>query len=127
MRRTNDVQTMHIPPDAVHVASIRAFLGAVGRHLGCSDETIEDLRLAVTEACGQALEQGAAPDGVYLRASVEGGRLAVEIEPAGTFERGELDGAEGVSRRELIRALFPDAGLEEREGRGVLRLTAPIG
>ena len=117
---------MHIPSDTAHVASMRAFVGAIGRHSGCSDETIEDLRLAVTEACGQALEQDAAPDGIVLRTSVDGERLTVEIEPTGSFERAGLDG-EVVGRWALIQALFPDAELQDQGGSAVLRLAAQIG
>ena len=119
-----DVQSMHIPPDARHVASIRSFVGAVARFAGCSHETIEDLRLAATEACGQALEQGAAPDGIDLRTSIDGDRFLLEIAPTGTFEPGAADVADGLGRWGLIRALFPDAEHHVHDGRGVLRLTA---
>ena len=118
-----DIPSMHIPPESRHVASVRSFVGAVGRSAGCSQETIEDLRLAVTEACGQALEQGAAPDGIDLRAWLDGGRLLVEITPVGAFDRGEVAGEE-IGRWALIRALFPDAEHVDREGSGVLRFTA---
>jgi len=117
---------MHIPSDTAHIASMRAFVGAIGRHSGCSDETIEDLRLAITEACGQALEQDAAPEGIVLRTSVDGERLTVEIEPAGSFERTGRDG-EVVGRWALIQALFPDAELQDQGGSAVLRLAAQIG
>lgn len=127
MVSTSDVQSMHIPSDTAHVASMRAFVGAIGRHSGCSDETIEDLRLAVTEACGQALEQDAAPDGIVLRTSVDGERLTVEIEPTGSFDRSGRDGVEVVGRWALIRALFPDAVVEDQGGNAVLRLAAEIG
>jgi anti-sigma regulatory factor (Ser/Thr protein kinase) len=126
MVSTSDVQSMRIPSDTAHVASMRAFVGAIGRHSGCSEGTIEDLRLAVTEACGQALGQDAPPDGIVIRTSLDGERLAVEIEPAGNFERTGRDG-EGVGRWELIKALFPDAALEDQGGSPVLRLAAPIG
>ncbi len=58
-----DVRSMHIPPNSKHVSSVRSFVGAIGRSAGCPQETIDDLRLAVTEACGEALEQGASPTG----------------------------------------------------------------
>lgn len=120
------MQSMHIPSETAHVASMRAFVGALGRHSGCSDETIEDLRLAVTEACGQTLEQGAAPQGIVLRTSVHGERLTVEIEPTGSFERAGRE-SEVVGRWALIKALFPDAALEDAGGSAVLRFAAPIG
>lgn len=122
---TVDVQALHIPPDTTHVASARVFVGAIGRHVGCSEETVEDLRLAVTEACEQALQQDAAPTGIDLRTSFDGERLMVEIEPCGSFERAGRDGVEVVGRWALIRALFPDAAIDVRDGSAVLRLAAP--
>ena len=122
MAEAVDVRSMHIPPETRHVASVRSFVGAIARSAGCSQETIEDLRLAVTEACGYALEHGAAPDGIDLQVWVEGGRLIVEVVPVGTF--GRADGAEGVPRWALIEALFPDAEHQVRDGTGVLRFTA---
>ncbi len=103
---------------------MRSFVGAIGRSAGCPQETIDDLRLAVTEACGEALEQGASPDGIDLRIWLEGDRLMIEIEPVGTFERDDEDSSEGVRRWALIQALFPDAARHDRDGGGVLRFTA---
>lgn len=121
-------QVVHVPPETAHVATVRAFVGAIGRHVGCGDEAIEDLRLAATEACAQALEEGVAPNGIELRTWVDDGRLVLEIEPCGSFEVA-ADGADAVSgrgtRRMLIEGLFPDAAFELREGRNVLRISAP--
>jgi anti-sigma regulatory factor (Ser/Thr protein kinase) len=126
MRAQTERQTIHIPPAAAHVASIRAFVGAIGRHVGCSAESIDDLRLAATEACAQALEEDAASDGIEVRTSFGGGRLLLEVEPCGLFEPSpELDGVWGVSRRALIEGLFPEAEFERGGGRGLLRLTVP--
>ena len=118
-----DVRSMHVPPDTRHVAAIRSFVGAVGRAAGCSQETIEDLRLAATEACAQALEQAAAPDGIDLRIRHEEGRLLVEIAPVGAADPRPDDEAEGIGRWALIRALFPDAERLVRGDEGVLRFT----
>ena len=117
--------SIRIPPDAAHVAAVRAFVGAVGRQVGCSEESIDDLRLVATEACAEAIEDGAAHDGIEVRTVLEERRLVLEIEPTGAFERSPqgLDGAAGVStRRALIEGLFPEAEFER--GRGVLRVRA---
>lgn len=118
--------SIKIPPDAAQVAAVRAFVGAIGRQAGCSEETIDDLRLVATEACAQAIEDAAAADGIEVRTRLdEGGRLVLEIEPAGAFERAPagLDGSGGSStRRALIEGLFPDAEFDP--GRGVLRVGA---
>jgi len=120
--------SIRIPPDAAQVAAVRAFVGAIGRQAGCSEETIDDLRLVATEACAQAIEDAAAGDGIEVRATPdEGGRLVLEIEPAGAFEHAAagLDGSSGPStRRALIEGLFPDAEFDP--GGGVLRVGASL-
>lgn len=124
----SDRLSIRIPPDAAHVAAVRAFVGAVGRQVGCSEESIDDLRLVATEACAQAIEDGAARDGIEVRTVLQDRRLILEIEPAGAFERSAegLDDAGGVStRRALIEGLFPKAEFDT--GRGVLRVGASAG
>ena len=117
--------SIRIPPGATHVASVRAFVGAVGRGTGCSEEAVDDLRLVATEACAQAIEEDASPDGIEVRSLLEGGRLLLEIEPCGRFDRGP-EGLDGVSERStrqaLIEGLFPDAEFDDR----VLRVAVPI-
>jgi serine/threonine-protein kinase RsbW len=123
MRTPSERLSIRIPPDAPHVAAVRAFVGAVGRQVGCTEESIDDLRLVATEACAQAIEDGAAFDGIEVRTVVEDRRLVLEIEPAGAFERSPegLDGIAGAStRRALIEGLFPQAEFDP--GRGVLRV-----
>lgn len=125
MSAPSDRLSIRIPPDAAHVAAVRAFVGAVGRQVGCSEESIDDLRLVATEACAQAIEDGLAHDGIEVRTVLEDRRLVLEIEPVGAFERSPqgLDGATGVStRRALIEGLFPEAEFEL--DRGVLRVGA---
>jgi len=118
--------SIRIPPDAAQVAAVRAFVGAVGRQAGCSEETIDDLRLVATEACAQAIEEDAAAEGIEVRTTLDpAGRLILEIEPTGAFDLAPagLDGSSGPStRRALIEGLFPDAEFDA--GRGVLRVGA---
>jgi anti-sigma regulatory factor (Ser/Thr protein kinase) len=119
--------TIRIPPAAAHVASVRAFVGAIGRRFGCSEEAIDDLRLASTEACAQAIEEDAADRQIEVRTLVEDHRLLLEIEPSGSFDRAPEGLAEGPgrsTRRALIEGLFPDAEFDrERE---VLRIAVPL-
>ena len=119
--------SIRIPPGTAHVASVRAFVGAVGRSAGCNEETVDDLRLVATEACAQAIEEEAPPEGIEVRSIVDGSRLLLEIEPSGRFDRAPegLDGVSGPStRRALIEGLFPDA---EFDGdRRLLRVAVPL-
>ena len=116
--------SIRIPSGTKHVASVRAFVGAVGRSSGCSEEAVDDLRLVATEACAQAIEEDAPPDGIEVRSLLEDGRLLLEIEPCGRFDRAPegLDGVSDSTRRALIEGLFPDAEFEDQ----VLRVAVPI-
>ena len=117
--------SIRIPAGTAHVASVRAFVGAVGRSTGCSEEAVDDLRLVATEACAQVIEEGAPPDGVEVRSLLEDGRLVLEIEPCGRFDRAP-EGLDGVSerstRRTLIEGLYPDAEFGDR----ILRVVVPV-
>ena len=118
---------IRIPPGSAHVASVRAFVGAVGRRLGCSEETIDDLRLVATEACAQAIEERVADDGVEVRTLSDDHRLLLEIDPSGSFER-PPDGPDGFAgrstRRASIAVLFPDAASAREPP--VLRISVPV-
>lgn len=120
---------IRVPTTPEHIATVRAFIGAVGRHFGCSEETVEDLRLAATETCAQALEEGTAPNGIEVRASFEDGSFVLEIEPGAWFvpspTADPLDPTSGDRRRALVSALFPDVRvLTADDGTPTLRLTA---
>lgn len=126
------VTRIRVPAAAEHIATVRAFIGAVGRHAGCSEETIDDLRLAATETCAQALDEGTAPDGIEVRASLEPGRLVLVIEPAARFvpspAADPLDPTTGDRRRALVSGLFPEVQiLTTDDGTPSLRIAAPCG
>lgn len=127
---STEVTRIRVPPAAQHISTVRGFIGVVGRHFGCSEETVEDLRLAATEACAQALEEGTAPNGIEVRASFEAGSFVLEIEPGARFvpspTADPLDPTSGDRRRALVSALFPDVRvLTADDGTPILRLTAP--
>ncbi len=128
MDALTDLRSIRIPPDTVHVASVRVFVGAVARQVGYSEEVIEDLRLVASEAAAQAIEEGVAADGIELRAWLDGPRLTIEIEPSGMFPP-SADGdrpAQTTERRALIEALFPDAAFETGgDGGSLLRVSVP--
>lgn len=112
--------SIEFPPNADHVSTARIFSAAVARHFGCDAADIEDLKIALSEACGSAIShtgrQGAEP--VRLVASPADGFLTFEVNG---HRRGEIQdtavaGAMGNTDQqmvalsaELIAALFPDA------------------
>lgn len=122
-----ELLAIRIPPAAAHVASVRAFVGAVGRRLGCSEDAIDDLRLAATEACAQAIEEDVADGGIEVRTLVGDHYLLMEVKPSGSFDRAP-DGLADVpgrsTRRALIEGLFPDAEFDREHE--LLRITVPL-
>ncbi|HEU4355447.1 MAG TPA: ATP-binding protein [Actinomycetota bacterium] len=126
------VTRIHVPAAAEHIATVRAFIGAVGRHAGCSEETVDDLRLAATETCAQAIAEGTASDGIEVRAAFVDGTFVLEIEPAPRFRASPvptdpLDPSSGERRRALVSALFPDVRiLATDDGPPSLRIAAPV-
>jgi hypothetical protein len=90
--------SLSVPARPEYLATARLFAASVGRLLGSSEEQVEDLRLAVSEACTQAIAGGSTD------------RVTVELVPAGgsvTVQVGTLVGVEaGSIPYSLIEALF---------------------
>ena len=117
-----------IPAKAEYITLGRLALTAIAGLRPLSDETLHDLKLALTEACTNSVkhaygENGGSVDIVYELLS---DRLAVEVGDAGTgFAPGELAGVsgeddleEGGLGIEIIRALTDEVEIAEREGGG---------
>jgi anti-sigma regulatory factor (Ser/Thr protein kinase) len=72
-----------------HVRTARLVALAVARRAGVSDELIDEVRLAVGEACSRAVgvNQGKAPDSpVVMRLADEQDRFTVEVVDVGPLE-----------------------------------------
>lgn len=121
---SHDAFDLELPPNAEHLGTARAFAAALARSLGASGEAIEDLKLAISEACTDAL---AADRNVRVRAVHEDGVLAFEIDaPEGSSTAEGLDGTGVPARVELVRTLFPDAASTVADERRMLRFTVPL-
>jgi anti-sigma regulatory factor (Ser/Thr protein kinase) len=120
---------------AAYIASARLFAVTLGRHYGLTNETLEDLRLAVSEACTLAVESGGGPTGrpveLSLRCTGEG--LQVEIQDVGEQPSEDSDPArqsdgglrQPVGRLQLVSMLFGDAEVLPGEaGAHLLRFSA---
>jgi serine/threonine-protein kinase RsbW len=103
--------SMELPPDPISIGTARLFSATVARYFGCEEEAVEDLKLAVSEACTVAIR---ANEGrrQNVRLSIEGDRsmLTFSVEDGGSSvpTNGSDDLLE-VPGGELIRALFPQA------------------
>ena len=113
--------SIEFPPDAHHVSTARIFSAAVARHFGADPADIDDLKIALTEACGSAIShsRGARAQPIRVSASPASGMLTFEVNGhrrAELLDRratasGEMNTEEQILAlsAELISALFPDA------------------
>jgi anti-sigma regulatory factor (Ser/Thr protein kinase) len=54
---TDATVTLRLPPSAAHVRTARLIAAAVARRSGVGDELLDEVRLAVGEACARAVRQ----------------------------------------------------------------------
>lgn len=124
---------LEIPPDAEHVRTARLFAASVARHFEAEDERVEDLKVAISEACTNAINAHRAAgvsDAIRLVARSEEGAISFDVVDAGrgfdpddalaandyTPPMGLFEGSLGLA---LIRSLFPDAQIVRNDGRGM--------
>ncbi|HEX2031470.1 MAG TPA: ATP-binding protein [Actinomycetota bacterium] len=121
--------TLELPPDAAYIATARIFGSALARHYGVPEGAIEDLKLALSEACaalvrgsGERMLLAATPLDGRLRYRVTGGALP----GAGPAEDDTPSSLASVGL-ELIRALFEDAEITAGDQRASVSFSVPAG
>ena len=118
-----------IPARAEYITLGRLALTGIAGLRPLSDETLHDLKLALTEACTNSVKHAYGEDGgsVDIVYELLSDRLAVEVGDAGTgFELGGAGGnapgedglEEGGLGIAIIRALTDEVEIAEREGGG---------
>lgn len=102
--------SLSVPAGAEHIGTVRAFIGSVGAHFGLPQDQVDDLRLAVSEICGDP-SRWTGDGRIHVRVAETVGALDVEIAGLGDASFSEAAGADGALafRRRLIDALIPDA------------------
>ena len=115
--------TIAITRDPALVRTVRLVAAAVARRAACKDSLIEEIRLAVGEACAVMIgpdESAAAPDE----------KIEVQLQTEGQFQvtvTGRVDGVDsgfadvGVDPWALLQGLSDDVDVVETDG--VTRLT----
>jgi anti-sigma regulatory factor (Ser/Thr protein kinase) len=121
--------TLEAPLESQYIATARMFAASVARQFDMAEDLIEDVKLAVSEACSRALATGGRDGRLEIAAERRGNRLAFEIvQGKGATPPGEHSGAEGLPaglHLELIAALFDDAeSVAGPDGNEVIRFTA---
>ncbi|MDQ4004678.1 MAG: ATP-binding protein [Actinomycetota bacterium] len=112
--------TLEVPAEPAYVGTARIFASTVARHFEVSDETVEDLKLAVSEACSRALA-GDPADRLSIRVQRLDGRLQFEIDQ-GDVAPDTVSESPALSL-ELVSALFEDAEITASDSGAVLRFS----
>jgi anti-sigma regulatory factor (Ser/Thr protein kinase) len=122
---TGSLLVLELAPDPALLASARLFAAAAARAAGCDADTVEDVRLAVSEACTRAIGAASGDERVRIEAEIDGAgaRLTVVGAPAGGTTA--LDDA--LPDVDLVRALFPEAREDDRDGRPAVTFVAAAG
>lgn len=119
------VVTLTMPAKADYLILARLALAGISRAVAIDPETLADLKLAVTEACANAVRHAYGDEGGQVTVSyhLDGGRLAVLVEDEGTgfdvdhvdeWVPEELDEAGmGLS---IIRSVVDDLEVERGAG-----------
>lgn len=134
-----DRYVLEIDPDPQLVPTARMFAATVARQLGCPEDAVLDLKIAVSEACTSALEGSAlANEPVRLSVIENGDSLVYEVtdasfgfheipdEPTEVFDQV----AEGTTddqqmRLAVLRALFPSAEVASQGNHSAIRFRVP--
>jgi serine/threonine-protein kinase RsbW len=99
-----------LPQDAESVSLIRAVLTDSLRQLGVDEDCIDDIRLALSEACTNVLDHAADEDEYEVGIEVDGERCTISV----------INTADGFDASNLGSA-FPDPSSPRGRGVGIMR------
>lgn len=120
--------SLDVPAEPLNLGTARTFASRVAVHFGCPDDTVLDLKLAVSEACTGWIVDAEGDERavrVFVRPDID--HLRVEVTGSGQMGAAapELESG-GPTRLELIRSLFPDAEIAPSGDGGVaVRFSVP--
>lgn len=123
--------TLHVGADAAHVRVVRLVAAAFARRAGVDEEAIEEVKLAVGEACGMAVS-ALGPD-AEEQLSIElddtvGVRVVVRT-PVDLANQSAPDGGTGLvpDGLDVIRALLDRVDIATGPEESVVSMSWPVG
>lgn len=127
MNALSDNIELRIPSKAEYVSVVRAFVTDIAGRLGLCASAVEDVQVAVSEACTNvvlhAYSENQHGSEIILRCTLKDGRLMVEIADSGqgigkrVKYITERDGGFGL---ELIHSLMDNVSLDSSSERGTV-------
>lgn len=110
---------LELPPEPAYLATARLFASTVARQLEVDEDRIEDLKLAVSEACTAGMRTGGKQ--LRLEATHQDGRLTFEVslhEPEEDPVPALADDVRATLGTGLIEALFEGTEILPLRGGG---------
>jgi serine/threonine-protein kinase RsbW len=123
-----------LPADPAYLSTVRLFASAIARHFGVGDEDVEDLKMAVTEACAAFLRYEETDRGsLHVEVAASSERLACEVTSAdlsipSTPASADTPTPRGVAAGlglDLLSSLFEDSEIVAGE-RSTIRFSVPL-
>jgi serine/threonine-protein kinase RsbW len=105
---------LRLPTDVRHVPVVRHLATATLSELGVSPDSIDDIALAVTEACSNVVQHAGSGADFEVRVSVEGEWCRIEVIDGGGF-----DPARAAAE---VLAEGPSSDLTHGRGLGLMRI-----
>ncbi len=116
---------LKIPAQSKYVSLVRLTVASIANNMGFNMEEIDDIKVAVGEACSNAIIHGKSDDIVDIIFSVKEDKLIVEIIDSGDgfivqkYEKPDLDNPKetglGIF---IIKTLMDDVSIESKVGEG---------
>jgi serine/threonine-protein kinase RsbW len=119
--------TLALPRDELSVPVVRRVLKQAMETLGVEPECIDDIQLALTEACSNVLNHAVDAEEYEVSAGIDGSICVIEVVDRGAgFDSSELghshaeDSAEGGRGIQIMRALVDRVQFESSRPEGTL-------
>jgi serine/threonine-protein kinase RsbW len=116
----DDVVLLTVPADGTYLAVLRTATAGLAARLHFALDEIEDLRIAVDEACAMLLAIAARDTELDCRFAVTEDALTVQV--AVSTVPGALLPAESSFAWKVLTALTTEAGADVTDGRATIRL-----
>lgn len=124
-RSGRDEVVLEIARDPALVRTVRLVAAAVARRHGMNEDVVEEVRLAVGEACAVMVgteDDGLPAAGLLEVSLVQDDSLHVQVSGATGAQQQELSDL-GLDPWSVMRGLFEDGSVEEHEDGATVRLT----
>ena len=130
MMRTASLVELSIPPRSPYVGVVRLALSSLARAAGLDEERVDDLKIAVSEACANAVinnEDAGSDEPVAVTWSQDDSVVRIEVSDRGDaadVSVGDEVDTQGFSTRAvmsvaLLRSLVDSCAFEGRAGGGM--------